>query len=194
MFDLLRKAARRILVMTPRPALLLVGVSVWSLLLFCWQLQEWEHLSPCPLCIFQRLLYILLGTLSLVFALPPFSVETWEGRRNYRLLGAPLVLICLLGLGVAIYQTLMQAVPNLVAECSFTDPGPIERLVAALGEYWMDNGPVLPEFFLAIGSCSSKEWTLFGLSLANLSAIAFLGYGLFLTWFVLLPRRTTAAY
>ncbi|MDR3157579.1 MAG: disulfide bond formation protein B [Zoogloeaceae bacterium] len=198
MLDPLRKVSRRLLIsrsiLTPRQAFLLVGVAAWSLVCVSWLLQEWEHLSPCALCIFQRLLFILLGTLSLAFALPPFSVETWEGRRNYRVMGALLVMLCLLGLGVAIYQTLMQSMPDLVAECSFEDPGLIERLVEALGMYWLDNGPVLPELFLAIGLCGSKEWTLFGLSLANLSAIAFFGYGLFLTWFVLLPRRETTAY
>ncbi|MDR0735364.1 MAG: disulfide bond formation protein B [Zoogloeaceae bacterium] len=189
-FNSLRKFPRWFLAMTPRQAFLLVGVAAWSLSCFSWLLQEWEHLSPCPLCIFQRLLFMLLGVLSLVFALPPFSVETWEGRRNHRVMGALLVTLCLGGMGVALYQTLMQSMPGLVAECSFEDPGLIERLVEALGMYWLDNGPVLPEFFLAMGLCSSKEWTLFGLSPANWSAVSFFGFGLFLAWATrLLPRR-----
>ncbi|MDR1349518.1 MAG: disulfide bond formation protein B [Zoogloeaceae bacterium] len=192
MSDFSRKLLRPLYALTPRLAFLLVGVAAWSLLCSSWLLQEWLQLNPCPLCIFQRLLYILLGVLALLFALPPFSVETWEGRRNYRVMGALLALLCLGGLGVAIYQTLMQSAPGLVTECSFEDPGPIERLVETLGMYWLDNGPVLPEFFFAAGSCSSKEWTLFGLSLANWSAVSFFGFGLFLAWATrLLPRRET---
>jgi disulfide bond formation protein DsbB len=188
MFNALRKLLHGFLAMTPRQAFLLVGVTAWALLCASWLLQEWKDLSPCSLCIFQRMLFMLLGVLSLLFALPSFSVETWEGRRNYRFMGALLVVICLAGFGVALYQTLMQSMPDLVAECNFEDPGLIEQFVEVVGMYWLDNSPILPEFFLAIGLCSSKEWTLFGLSLANWSAICFFGYGLFLAW-VTLSRR-----
>ncbi|MDR0674419.1 MAG: disulfide bond formation protein B [Zoogloeaceae bacterium] len=190
MFNPLRRFSRWFLAITPRQAFLLAGVSAWALLCVVWLLRDWKDLSPCPLCIFQQVLYMVLGVLSLVFALPSFSVETWTGRRNYRVMGALLVLLCLGGMGVALYQTLMQSMPGLVAECTFEDPGWIERFVETLGAYWLDNGPVLPEFFLAIGLCSSKEWTLLGLSLANWSAVCFFGYGLFLTLTTrLFPRR-----
>ncbi|MDR2364420.1 MAG: disulfide bond formation protein B [Zoogloeaceae bacterium] len=186
----LREIPRRVFALTPRQAFLLTGVVGWALSCFSWVLQKWEQLNPCPLCIFQRLLFILLGLLALLFALPPLSTETWEGRRNCRFLGALLTALCLAGFGVAFYQTLMQSAPGLVAECSFENPGPIEQLVEQLGMFWLDNSPVLPELFFATGSCSSKEWTLFGLSLANWSALAFLSLGLFLAWGArLLPRR-----
>jgi disulfide bond formation protein DsbB len=191
--DFLRKLPRWFFVLTPRQAFLLVGVMAWSLSCFSWLLQEWEQLNPCPLCIFQRLLFLLLGLLALLFALPPLSAETWAGRRKYRYMGALLAALCLVGFGVAFYQTLMQSAPGLVSECSFEDPGPIEQLVEALGLFWLENSPVLPELFFAAGLCSSKEWTLFGLSLANWSALAFLGFGLFLAWAArLLPRREAA--
>jgi disulfide bond formation protein DsbB len=190
--SLLHKFPRLLAALTPRRSFLLVGVAVWSLLALSWLLQEWAQLNPCPLCIFQRLLFMKLGCLALFFALLPCSLETWAGRRNCRYMGALLVMLCLLGFGVAFYQTLMQSAPGLVAECSFEDPGPIEQLVEALGLFWLENSPVLPEFFFAAGLCSSKEWTLFGLSLANWSALSFLGFGLFLAWATgLLPRRET---
>jgi disulfide bond formation protein DsbB len=74
----------------------------------------------------------------------------------------------LLGFGVAAYQTWMQAYPELAPACSFTDPNAIERLVD-----WL--GTELPSMFLATGFCTSRDWELFGLSMANWSVLVFAG-------------------
>jgi len=79
-------------------------------------------------------------------------------------------------LGVAGYQTWMQAFPELVNECSYSNPNLIERLVDWLGMQY-------PPLFLATGFCTSKEWVFLGLSMANWSVLVFaaiLGYAVFL--------------
>lgn len=114
------------------------------------------RLSPCPLCIFQRLLYLLIG----VVAIPACFVL----RRTFAGLG---LLLAGTGFGTAVYQTWMQLYPELVNECSYTDPNLIERLVDFLGMHY-------PSFFLATGFCTSKEWVFLGLSLANWSVLTFL--------------------
>jgi disulfide bond formation protein DsbB len=86
-----------------------------------------------------------------------------------RLLWSMLIgLLALLGMGVASYQTWMQAFPHLATECSYTDPNLIERLVDWLGMQW-------PSLFLATGFCTSKEWVFLGLSMANWSLVVFAG-------------------
>jgi disulfide bond formation protein DsbB len=124
-----------------------------------WRCSKCYHLAPCPLCIFQRLLYLAIGALGLLGFVLPAGRLLWVA-----LIGG----LGLLGTGVAAYQTWMQAYPHLAPECSYTDPNIIERLVDWLGMEW-------PSLFLATGFCTSRDWELFGLSMANWSVLIFIG-------------------
>ncbi|MGE5769677.1 MAG: disulfide bond formation protein B [Betaproteobacteria bacterium] len=123
------------------------------------ELQTLLRLVPCPLCIFQRLIYLAVGLVALGGVLWPAGRLLWS-----MLIG----LLALLGIGVASYQTWMQAFPHLAPECSYTDPNLIERLVDWLGMQW-------PSLFLATGFCTSREWVFLGLSMANWSLVVFAG-------------------
>jgi disulfide bond formation protein DsbB len=165
--------------LTSRQWFLLLGAAAWALVIAALLLQGWARLNACPLCVFQRLLFMLFGVFVLLFALPSARVA----RRLYHGMGLFLALLCVIGLGVAIYQSLMQLAPDLVSECSYADPGPIERFVDILGGFWLSlDLPVLPDLFLATGACSSKEWVFLGLSMANWAAVAFLSFGLATLW------------
>lgn len=132
------------------------------------QMQAVLRLSPCPLCIFQRILYLAIGAVALLGFLLPAARFVWGG------------LIALTGLGglaVAAYQSWMQAFPHYAPECSFTDPNAIERLVDWLGMQW-------PSLFLATGFCTSREWEFLGLSMANWSVFLFAGFAAFGVWLV----------
>lgn len=122
-------------------------------------LQHLLNLSPCPLCIFQRVLYMAIGFVALLACLLPSLRHLWS-----------LLIAALASIGglVAAYQTWLQAFPELASECSYTDPNLIERLVDWLGMQW-------PSLFMATGFCSSKEWVFLGLSMANWSLVVFLG-------------------
>lgn len=145
-----------------------VPVRVWfaTLALGCFglvavgmELQALLRLAPCPLCIFQRLLYLVIGTLALVGWAFPAGRPVWAvGVGGLAALGA----------GVAAYQSWMQAYPALATECSYTDPNLIERLVDWLGMTY-------PSMFLATGFCTSRDWELLGLSMANWSLLVFVG-------------------
>jgi len=121
------------------------------------ELQSMLRLAPCPFCIFQRLLYLVIGGLALLGFLWPVVRLAWAG-----LIG----LLALLGAGVAGYQTWMQAFPELATECGYAEPNAIERLVDWLGMQW-------PSMFLATGFCTSKEWVFLSLSMANWSLLIF---------------------
>lgn len=151
-----------------------LGLGCFGLVAVGMALQQMYHLAPCPLCIFQRLLYLVIGVLGLLgFALP-------AGRLLWSVLVGGLAV---LGGGVAAYQSWMQAYPHLAPECSYTDPNLIERLVDWLGTEW-------PSLFLATGFCTSRDWEFLGLSMANWSVLVFAGivaYALFA-----LRRKTPA--
>jgi disulfide bond formation protein DsbB len=123
------------------------------------ELQTLLRLAPCPFCIFQRLLYMVIGFLALAGAIFPIGRPLWL---------AAIAMLALLGAGVAGYQSWMQEFPHLVNECGFSDPNAIERLVDWLGMIW-------PSLFLATGFCSSKEWVFLTLSMANWSFLIYLG-------------------
>lgn len=145
-----------------------VPVRVWfaTLALGCFglvaigmELQTLLRLAPCPLCIFQRVLYLVIGGVALLGFFWPVARLLWTA-----LVGA----LALLGVGVAGYQTWMQAFPELATECGYAEPNLIERLVDWLGMEW-------PSMFLATGFCTSKDWIFLGLSMANWSLVVFTG-------------------
>ncbi len=123
------------------------------------ELQHLLRLSPCPLCIFQRVLYLSIGLLAFAGACLPQVCQLWAA-----LIG----LLAGGGVLVAAYQSWMQAFPEMVNECGYAEPNLIERLVDTLGMQW-------PSLFMATGFCSSKEWVFLGLSMANWSLLLFGG-------------------
>ena len=136
-----------------------LALAMFGLVAVGMELQHLLRLAPCPLCIFQRLLYIVIGLLALCGASVPAARLAW------------LLLIALLavaGLGVAGYQSWMQAFPQLATECGYADPNAIELLVDWLGMQW-------PSLFLATGFCASRDWEFLGLSMANWSLFFFAG-------------------
>jgi disulfide bond formation protein DsbB len=119
------------------------------------ELQNLLRLAPCPLCIFQRLIYMAIGLVALLGAIAPAGRLLWSALIAGLAAG---------GVAVAGYQTWMQAFPHLAPECSYSDPNAIERLVDWLGMAW-------PSLFLATGFCASRDWEFLGLSLANWSLL-----------------------
>ena len=156
--------------MAARPWFGLMSLGAFGLVGAGLVLQSWLRLSPCPLCIFQRLLYLAIGTMAVAGLLLPGVRRFWATFIALTAVG---------GLAVAVYQSWMQAFPHLAPECSFTDPNVIERLVDWLGMRW-------PSLFLATGFCTSREWEFLGLSMANWSAVVFAGFALLAFW---LARR-----
>lgn len=151
-----------------RAVLLAVATLAVGLVLAAVWLSEWLGLNACPLCIFQRVEYLVVALLALLAVLHRALLAV----RFFSVLG---VLVALAGAVTALWQTRLQLFPDPSLECSYTDPNLIERIVDWLGMQW-------PELFLATGLCSSKEWELFGLSMANWSALMFLLLAGMLGW------------
>lgn len=154
-----------------RTRYLLIAVACFGLLAAGLTIGVWLNLQACPFCIFQRVLYLVIGFAALagaVGAASPVARRLSSGGGVAAALG---------GLVTASYQTYMQLFPASVIECGFSEPNLIERFVDVLGTYW--------EFmFLATGLCASVDWTFLGLSMANWSIPAFTAFGLMLVWAV----------
>lgn len=123
-------------------------------------LQRHLGLTPCPLCIFQRIGLMIMGGFALIAALfnpKPKAVRLllWFGS--------------LLGIGwatlVAARHVWIQHLPaDQVPSCG---PGL---------DYWMDTLPIMQVFkevFTGSGECATVDWTFMGLSIPEQSLILF---------------------
>lgn len=139
---------------------LLMGIGSLALVAYAvYYLQARLDLLPCPLCVMQRMAYLLVGFMALAAAV---HRPAGGGRRVY---GALMVLAALAGAGIAAWQVVLTYQPEL-ASCAIS---PEERFLNALplAAWW-------PEMFEANGDCTKVEWTFLGLSVPELSLIAFL--------------------
>lgn len=140
-------------------------------------LQRYMGLTPCPLCIFQRIGLMVMGGFALIAVLiNPKSVALkillWIGS--------------LAGIGwatsVAARHVWLQHLPaDQVPSCG---PGL---------DYWLDTLPmqqVLKEVFAGSGECASISWRFLGLSIPEQSLIFFailLLVHIFILWRILRP-------
>lgn len=147
-----------------------------GLLGFGLYLQHALDLEPCPLCIFQRYAFVLIGLIALVAFLHG------PGRTAQAVYGILTVIASAIGAGIAGRQTWLQYHPPNMFEC------------APDLAYMLDTFPltkVLPMVFKGEGDCAKVEWTFAGLSIAEWALAwfaAFLVAGLYLA--LVRPRRS----
>lgn len=123
-------------------------------------LTNWLQQDPCHLCIFQRLLFMILAGVTLAAAVGGSHLGGW-------IFGVLALLTAAGGVGVSAYQSWLQLrEPDGLGLCSAGDPNLIER--------WVDwLGMQMPGLFMATGFCEDDGVTLLGLTLANWTTIAF---------------------
>jgi disulfide bond formation protein DsbB len=137
-------------------------------------LTAWLDLSPCHLCIFQRLLFMLMAVLA-VAAMPRNGLG--------RLAGGLFAVIAAAGIDTAGYQSWLQLQPPDTVSCIGGEMGPIERLVEWLG---MQS----PALFMATGFCDDNGLVILGLSLANWALIIFTGLLIAAVWMLALRTKS----
>ena len=136
-----------------------IGVAVVALGLVAAALfmQHVVGLNPCPLCIFQRIAYLLLAIVSLIAA--------WRAPRpSARVFGVAGIFVAFIGAGIAAWHVRLFQAPESLA-CG---PG----LAAMLENFPLTQ--VLPRIFQGSGDCADTSAVLFGVSLAGWSLVGFL--------------------
>lgn len=142
--------------LSPRIGFALLAVTSSALVIAGLVIGERMRINPCPLCIFQRVLYLTVAVFAIMGVALPGARRLWA------------VLIALSasgGLATALYQTWMQLYPEQATQCGYGEPNLIEQLVDWLGMQWS-------YMFMATGFCSTKE-NILGLSMANWSILCF---------------------
>ena len=123
-----------------------------------------EHavgLEPCPLCIFQRVAYIVIGLLALIAAIH-------NPQKLFEKIYTGLILITsLCGAGIAGRQIWLQHLPeDKIPECG---PGL---------EYMLDAFPFTDALRMILsgsGECAEVQWTFLSFSIAEWSIVCFSG-------------------
>ncbi len=135
----------------------LVGLALW--------IQTRYHLEPCPLCITQRICFMVLGVMFLIGAF--VKPATLFGR----IATLAQVLAALVGAGWALRHWWIQAhKENMVVDCGVGF------------DYMFQNFPLKKMFtliFRGTGDCATIDWTFLGLTIPQLSLIAFIGFGVY---------------
>jgi disulfide bond formation protein DsbB len=142
--------------LSPRIAFALIAVASSTLVIAGLMIGEWLRISPCPLCIFQRVLYLAVAAFAILGVALPGARRLWA---------ALIALSASGGLATALYQTWLQLNPEQATQCGYGEPNLIEQLVDWLGMQWS-------YMFMATGFCSTRE-NIFGLSMANWSILCF---------------------
>ena len=139
------------------------ALSCAGLLGFAYYLQFHEGLDPCPLCIFQRIGFIMIGVVFLLAFLHN------PGRTGGRIYGSILMLVALAGAAIAARHVwLQQLPPDQVPDCG---PGL---------DYMLEVFPLtetLKMAFTGSGECAEVSWSFLGLSMPMWSLLWFLGLG-----------------
>lgn len=125
-------------------------------------LQEKLGLLPCPLCVMQRIFFILFSLTALA------AVPLRPGSGLRRLHAGLLATWAALGAVVAAWQVYLTYHPQ-AAECGISAE---ERFLNALplAKWW-------PAMFEANGDCTKVDWVFLGLSVPELSLAAFVLLG-----------------
>ncbi len=146
----------------PRSLIAATGIAAASLVGGGLFLAHTLNLAACPLCILQRMLYLLLALEAIVAWLlaGPAAVSALQRR----LAACVMAATAATGAGIAAYQTWLQRFAK-GASCTADQPW-WEHFVNWAGTQW-------PLMFEASGLCSEAGWKFLGLSIAEWSLFAF---------------------
>ena len=143
----------------PRRVWLLIALFCLGLLGFGLYLQHVVGLEPCPMCIVQRYVMILITLVALMGA-------ALQSRRAVWTTGGLLSLLAASGAYVAARQSWLQWYPPEVVSCGRDFYGMIETFPLQRA---------IPMIFKGGGDCSQVDWTFLGGSIANWSFFCFVG-------------------
>ncbi|WP_422086563.1 disulfide bond formation protein B [Variovorax sp.] len=157
----------------PRRAYGLICLACVLMLAFGLYLQHVVGLEPCPMCIVQRYALVLVALFT--------GLAGVFRHVGLRFVGGLLALVAAIGGAyTAASQSWLQWYPPEVVSCGRDLYGMIETFPLKRA---------LPMIFRGGGDCSKIDWSLFGLTLANWSFIAFTVLSLLLIVLLVRSRR-----
>jgi disulfide bond formation protein DsbB len=162
--------------MNQRAIFLLIFLCCAALLGFGLYLQHAKGLDPCPLCVLQRYVFVLVAIITLIAAL---HGPRRAGRAVYAL---GLILGSIAGLALSGRHVWLEHLPkDQVPACG---PGL---------QFILDAFPLskaLPMIFQGSGECANVAWRFLGLSIAEWALVWFLLFLLTGLWLIVRRKGT----
>jgi disulfide bond formation protein DsbB len=150
---------------TPRLMYFYAFTSIIVMFAIAFYLQFWKGVAPCPLCLLQR---IVLGIIGILFFLGMAFKFKKIGSIILGLLG---FLFSIGGALLAGRQVWIQHLPpNQSMDCGAS----LQYMLHVL-----PPDEVLKKIFEGTAECSIVDWSLWGLSMAELSLIWFIAFAIF---------------
>lgn len=153
---------------TPRIWNLFVVLCCASLLGFALYNQYVDYLDPCPLCIFQRVVFFSMGCVALLAAIHN------PGRVGQQIYAWLIAACATIGALIAGRHIWLQGLP----------PGEVPECGPGLN-YMLENFPiteVLSTVLSGSGSCAEVIWSFMGMSMPKWTMIWYAGLGLLTLW------------
>ncbi|RDL43367.1 disulfide bond formation protein B [Marinomonas piezotolerans] len=141
----------------------LVAITAFGLLGVAFYMEYQMGLEPCPLCMFQRIMFFMIGVLSLISALG--ANVSWQRKMSW-----PIVVFSIFGAALAIRHLYLQNLPT-------------DELPACLPglSYMFEVFPwqeILQAMVMGTGECGDVVWTFLGLSIPGWTLVAFVAMAL----------------
>lgn len=146
----------------PRIWFFFVALACAGMLAYALYVQQTDFIDPCPLCVFQRMIYVWIGAVALVAAvLNPVAAGRW-------FLGILLILGGVTGIAIAGRHLWLQSLPaDQVPDCG-------------MGlNYMLETMPflqVLNEVFYGSGECAEVYWRFLGLSMPSWTFLWYIAF------------------
>ncbi len=150
--------------LTPTASFRLTHLAIFifttALVLIAIYVEPFASLEPCPMCMMQRLVFVLIAGVAFLAAL---HNPTSAARHLY---SSSVALLTLIGGAIASRQIWLQHLP--------------EDRVPACGpglDYMLDVFPLLEVIEMALvgtGDCAKVDWSFMGISIAGYSLLAFI--------------------
>jgi disulfide bond formation protein DsbB len=158
--------------MTFKRSNIYAAILSFSMIVAALWIQLTYQLEPCPLCITQRIIFIVLGLLFVFFVWLPLNFFV--------------MIIYLIAIGITSIVGLIFSVRHVLIQQKYITV-PAECGIDL--DYMFENFPLMEAFnllFQGTGDCSKVDWTFYGLSLPMM---AFLGYLFFLIYALFIFKK-----
>jgi disulfide bond formation protein DsbB len=162
----------------PRSTYFLITVACAALLGYGLYIQHADFVDPCPLCVFQRLAFIGIGSVALLAGIHyPGPMRGW-------FYGSGVIVGGIAGASIAGWHLWLQNLPpDQVPDCG-------------MGlNYMLETMPlteVLTQVFQGSGECAEIAWTFLGLSMPGWTFVWYTGFTVVTIFGLVRMNRTKA--
>lgn len=156
-----------------------IGLLAFVLLGVAFYMEYQMGLEPCPLCMLQRIVFFIIGVVSLFSA----ATGSEKARKSFSI---SVVVLSLIGAALSIRHLYLQHLPT--DDLPACMPG-LSYMVSAFP--WQD---VARAMIMGTGDCGEVVWTFLGISIPGWTLVMFVSMALVNLFIALRSNQKSASY